>query len=126
MPLADWPPALMVDKLPREPPDPGRSWWTNISHTRHPSRCASRKHPARDFRPVVADAILAAATKKLGGRNYRKSLSEAGRVGEQLQNILPPWSSSPNTFLVRRMKRFPLPLTSAAFAGVMHFRTSLQ
>ena len=81
---------------------------------------------ARDFRPVVADAILAAATKKLGERNDRKSLGEAGRVGEQLQNILPPWSSSPNTFLVRRMKHFPFPFTSAAFAGVMHFRISLQ
>ena len=56
----------------------------------------------------------------------RYNIGEAGRVGEQLQNILPPWSSSPNTFQLRRMKRFPFPLTSAAFAGVMHFRIRLQ
>ena len=47
----------------------------------------------------------------------RYNIGEAGRVGEQLQNILPPWSSSPNTFQLRRMKRFPFPLTSAAFAA---------
>ena len=29
---------------------------------------------ARDFRPVVADEILVAATRKLGERNDRKSL----------------------------------------------------
>ena len=82
----------------------------------------------RDFRPVVADAILIAATRKLGERNDRMSFGEAGRVGEQMQNGLPPWNSSPNTFQLRRMKRFPIPLTSAAFAGVdvMHFRISLQ
>ena len=73
---------------------------------------------ARDFRPVAADAVLVAATKN--------PLGEAGRVGEQLQNILPPWSSSPNTFQGRRMKRFPFPLPSAAFAGVMHFHISFQ
>ena len=93
----------------------------------------NRTSVARDFRPVVADEILVAATRKLGERNDRKSFGEADRVGEQLRNVLPPWwsfvlltSSSPNTFRLRRVKRFPVPLTSVAFAGVMHFRISLQ
>ena len=60
---------------------------------------------------VVADAILVAATRNLGKRNDRKSLGEAGRVGEQLQNILLPWSSSPNTIQLITSQKEALPFS---------------
>ena len=78
--------------------------------------------------------LLLPPETELGERNVRMSFGEADRVGERLRNVLPPWwsfvlpiSSSPNTFQLRRVKRFPVPLTSAAFASVIHFRRiSLQ
>ena len=79
---------------------------------------------------VVADAILLAATRNLGKRNDRKSLGEAGRVSEQLQNILLPWSSSPNTIQLITSEKEALPFSvdkrGASCNKIQKLRSGLQ
>ena len=66
--------------------------------------------------------------------NDREPFREADHVAEQPRIVLSTlWSfgllfvsSSNRSFQLRRMKCFPVPLTSAAFPGVVRFRISLQ